>query len=165
MVISNQYGDLLLNTCNKSEDAVGYATLYGDMCGGFAPLRDVYKTDAYALAKWRNATYPKWIKGKAAPVVPERVITKAPTAELRPNQKDTDSLPEYDVLDGILTRLIENEQSVDDVVDAGFDKDVVQKVYRLLHTSEYKRRQGPFGPKVSRRSFDFDWDYPVTKKV
>ncbi len=165
MALSNKFGDLLLNTCNKSEDAVGYATLYGDSCGGYAPLKDLYKTDAYALAKWRNANRPRWIQNDISRIMPDRIITKAPTAELRPNQKDEDSLPPYSELDAVLKMLIEQESCVEEVIDAGHDPDTVHKVYKLLHQSEYKRGQGPVGTKLSRRSFDGDWNYPITKKV
>lgn len=165
MAVSNQYGDLLLNTCNKSEDAVGYSTLYGDTCGGFAPLRDLYKTDAYKLARWRNENRPVWVKNAVKRIMPENMFTKAPTAELRPDQKDTDSLPEYEVLDGILKMLVDNDAGIDEVVAAGFDRKTVQRVYSLLHASEYKRAQGAPGIKLSRRSFDTDWHYPITKKV
>lgn len=165
MTISNHYGDLLLNTCNKSEDAVGYATLYGDTCGGFAPLRDLYKSDAYKLAKWRCENHPAWIQNDIKKIIPDNIFTKAPTAELRPNQKDSDSLPEYDVLDAILKMFIEGDAGQDEAIAAGFDENTVRKVFRLLHLSEYKRRQGANGIKISRRSFDTDWNYPITKKV
>lgn len=165
MALSNKFGELLLNTCNKSEDAVGYATLYGDSCGGYAPLKDLYKTDAYALAKWRNENRPRWIQNDIGRIMPERVITKAPTAELRPNQKDEDTLPPYPELDAILKLLIEQDAGVDEAVEAGHDPETVRKVYTLLHQSEYKRIQGAIGIKLSRRSFDGDWNYPITKKV
>ncbi len=165
MALSNKFGDLLLSTGNKSETAVGYSTLYGDMCGGYAPINDIYKTDAYALARWRNAHHPRWIKNDVHKIMPDRLVTKAPTAELRPNQKDEDSLPPYKTLDAILKRLIENDEGIDETVAAGFDESVVRKVYTLLHRSEFKRTQGAPGVKLSRRSFDGDWHYPITKKV
>ncbi len=165
MALSNKFGDLLLSTGNKSETAVGYSTLYGDMCGGYAPINDLYKTDAYALARWRNANHPAWIKNDIRRIMPDRLITKAPTAELRPNQKDEDSLPPYETLDAILKMLIENDAGVDETVAAGYDEAVVKKVYALLHRSEFKRSQGALGVKLSPRSFDGDWHYPITKKV
>lgn len=165
MALSNKSGDLLLTTGNKSEASVGYATLYGDMCGGYAPINDLYKTDAYAVARWRNENHPSWIKNDIKTIMPDRLITKAPTAELRPNQKDEDSLPAYPVLDAILKMLVENDAGVGDVVAAGYDEAVVKKVYTLLHRSEFKRKQATPGIKLSRRSFNGDWSYPVTKKV
>lgn len=165
MALSNKFGGLLLATCNKSEEAVGYATLYGDMCGGFAPIKDLYKTDAYALARWRNKNHPKWIKNDIKEIMPDRLITKAPTAELRPGQKDEDSLPPYEKLDAILKMMIESDAGVDDIVAAGHEEETVRKVYELVHRSEFKRKQGAEGIKLSRRSFDEDWHYPVTKKV
>lgn len=165
MALSNKFGGLLLSTSNKSEEAVGYATLYGDTCGGFAPMKDVYKTDAYELVRWRNKNHPRWIQNDIKEVMPDRLITKIPTAELRPNQKDEDSLPPYPELDAILKMLIENDAGKKEIIDAGFDEDVVERVYNLVHRSEFKRRQGPIGIKLSRRSFDGDWNYPITKKV
>ena len=165
MALSNKFGDLLLCTGNKSETAVGYATLYGDMCGGFAPINDLYKTDAYALAQWRNENHPVWIKNEIKQIMPQRLITKAPSAELRPGQKDEDSLPPYETLDAILKMLVENDAGIDEVVAAGYDESVVKQVYALLHRSEFKRIQGAPGVKLSRRSFDGDWHYPITKKV
>ncbi len=165
MSLSNKFGDLLLNTCNKSEDATGYATLYGDSCGGFAPLKDLYKTDAYALARWRNANRPRWIQNEITTIMPEELLTKAPTAELRPDQKDEDSLPPYPELDAILKMMIEQDAGVDEIAAAGYPVETVQKVFELLHGSEYKRLQGAPGVKLSRRSFDEDWNYPITKKV
>ena len=165
MALSNKFGDLLLATCNKSEEAVGYSTLYGDMCGGLAPIKDLYKTDAYALARWRNQNHPRWIENDIKRVMPDNLITKAPTAELRPNQKDEDSLPPYPTLDAILKMMIENDAGVDEVISAGYDEATVRKVWQLLHRAEFKRKQGAQGIKLSRRSFDEDWDYPITKKV
>ena len=165
MALSNKFGDLLLSTGNKSEASVGYATLYGDMCGGYAPINDLYKTDAYAIARWRNENHPAWIKNDIRTVMPDNLITKAPTAELRPNQKDEDSLPAYPVLDAILKMLVENDAGVEEVIAAGYDEAAVKKVYTLLHHAEFKRKQATPGIKLSRRSFNGDWSYPVTKKV
>ncbi|MBR1945272.1 MAG: NAD+ synthase [Alphaproteobacteria bacterium] len=165
MALSNKFGDLLLSTGNKSEASVGYATLYGDMCGGYAPINDLYKTDAYALAHWRNSNHPTWIKNDIRRIMPDRLITKAPTAELRPDQKDEDSLPAYETLDAILKMLVENDAGVEEIVAAGYEEAVVKKVYTLLHRSEFKRKQATPGIKLSRRSFNGEWSYPITKKV
>ena len=157
MALSNKFGGLLLTTGNKSEYAVGYATIYGDMCGGYAPIKDLYKTEVFALARWRNA-----IAG--APVVPVGVIERPPSAELRENQKDQDSLPPYDVLDAILLRFVDQEQSRDEIVAAGFEAATVDKVLRLVRISEWKRHQAAPGPKVSRRAFGRERRYPITNK-
>ena len=162
MACSNKFGELLVTTGNKSEMSVGYATLYGDMCGGYSVLKDVYKTEVYALARWRNQHAPKGAMGPAGRVVPESSMTKAPTAELRPNQTDQDSLPPYEELDAILHGLIEEECSVDDIVSRGFARDTVVRVQRLLYSAEYKRRQAPPGVKITRRSFGRDRRYPLT---
>jgi NAD+ synthase len=162
MALSNKFGELLVTTGNKSEMSVGYATLYGDMCGGYSVLKDVYKTEVYALARWRNAHVPEGGLGPAGRVIPESSITKAPTAELRPNQTDQDSLPPYEMLDAILHRLIEEEQAVDQIVSAGFPRDTVVRVQRLLFTAEYKRRQAPPGVKITRKGFGRDRRYPLT---
>ncbi|MDO5679279.1 MAG: NAD+ synthase [Pelistega sp.] len=153
MAISNKFGSLVLTTGNKSELAMGYCTLYGDMVGGFAMLKDIPKTLVYRLSRWRNSV---------SPLIPERIITRAPSAELRDNQTDQDSLPEYDVLDAILERMMELNQSSQEIIEAGFPKDDVEKVSRLLRISEYKRRQGALGPKITRRAFARDWRIPVT---
>ncbi|WP_313320262.1 NAD+ synthase [Stenotrophomonas sp.] len=155
MALSNKFGGLLLTTGNKSEYAVGYATIYGDMCGGYAPLKDLYKTEVYGLSKWRNTV-------GGAPVIPPAVIARAPSAELRDNQTDQDSLPAYDVLDGILYRYIDQEQSRDDVIAAGYAPDVVDRVLKLVRISEWKRHQAAPGPKVSRRAFGRERRYPIT---
>ncbi len=155
MALSNKFGGLVLTTGNKSEYAVGYATIYGDMCGGYAPIKDLYKTEVFALAHWRNA-----IAG--APVIPAAVIARPPSAELRENQTDQDSLPPYDVLDAILLRHVDQEQSRDDIVRAGFDAAVVDRVLRLVRISEWKRHQAAPGPKVSRRAFGRERRYPIT---
>ena len=162
MAISNKFGDMLLTTGNKSEMSVGYATLYGDMCGGYSVLKDVYKTTVFALARWRNAHRPQGALGPDGPVMPERVITKPPTAELKPNQTDQDTLPPYDVLDAILAGLVEGEQSVDAMVAAGHDRATVLRVWRMLDRAEYKRRQAPPGVKITPRAFGRDRRYPIT---
>jgi len=164
MALSNKFGHMLLTTGNKSEMSVGYATLYGDMCGGFSVLKDIYKTDVYRLSRWRNANRPKAAKRPAGDVIPERTLTRPPTAELRPNQTDQDSLPPYDQLDAILTGLIEEERSVDDIAATVAPRDVVARVQQMLYTAEYKRRQAPPGVKVSRRSFGRDRRYPITNR-
>lgn len=164
MGLSNKFGDMLLTTGNKSEMSVGYATLYGDMCGGFSVLKDIYKTEVYRLARWRNANKPRLAEGPAGEIIPERTITRPPTAELRPNQTDQDSLPPYDQLDAILTALVEEERSVDAIAAAVAPRDVVTRVQQMLYTAEYKRRQAPPGVKVSRRSFGRDRRYPITNR-
>jgi len=155
MAISNKTGRMLLTTGNKSEMAVGYATLYGDMAGGFAPIKDCSKSLVYRLAKYRNS-----ISG----VIPERVITRPPSAELRPNQKDSDSLPDYSVLDPILAAFIEEDLSVNEIVGRGFDRDTVIRVLEMVKRNEYKRRQAPPGIRISSRAFGRDWRYPITSK-
>jgi NAD+ synthase len=162
MAMSNKFGELLVTTGNKSEMSVGYATLYGDMCGGYSVLKDVYKTEVYALSQWRNANRPDGALGPAGRVIPESSITKAPTAELRPNQTDQDSLPPYDELDAILQGLIEEELSVPEIVARGFSHATVTRVQRMLYSAEYKRRQAPPGVKITRRSFGRDRRYPIT---
>jgi NAD+ synthase len=142
--------------------SVGYATLYGDMCGGYSVLKDVYKTEVYALSRWRNEHHPDGALGPQGRVIPESSITKAPTAELRPNQTDQDSLPPYDVLDAVLQGLVEDEMSVPEIVSRGFPRDVVTRVQRLLYSAEYKRRQAPPGVKITRRGFGRDRRYPIT---
>ena len=155
MALSNKFGGLLLTTGNKSEYAVGYATIYGDMCGGYAPLKDLYKTEVFGLAKWRNTV-------GGAPVIPPAVISRPPSAELRANQLDQDSLPPYDVLDGILYRYVDQEQSREEIVAAGYAAEVVDRVLRLVRTSEWKRQQAAPGPKVSRRAFGRERRYPIS---
>ena len=162
MAISNKLGHMLLTTGNKSEMSVGYATLYGDMCGGYSVLKDVYKTTVFALSRWRNANAPPGALGPAGPVMPERVITKPPSAELKDNQTDQDTLPPYEVLDAILEGLIEGEAAVDDLVEAGHDRETVLRVWRMLDRAEYKRRQAPPGVKITRRAFGRDRRYPIT---
>ena len=158
MALSNKTGAMVLTTGNKSEMAVGYATLYGDMCGGYSALKDVYKTEVYALARWRNANDP--FAGGESPI-PERILTKSPSAELRPDQTDQDSLPPYDVLDGILKGLVEEEATLDEIVARGFAPHAVEQVQRLLYGSEYKRRQAPPGVKISGKAFGRDRRYPI----
>jgi len=162
MAISNKFGPMVLTTGNKSEMSVGYATLYGDMNGGYNVLKDLYKTQVFALSRWRNQTQPRGALGPAGRVMPERVIEKPPSAELRANQKDEDSLPPYKILDAILADLVEGELSVDEIVAKGFDRTVVKRVEQLLYTSEYKRRQAPPGVKLSARNFGRDRRYPIT---
>ena len=162
MAISNKLGDMLLTTGNKSEMSVGYATLYGDMCGGYSVLKDVYKTAVFALSHWRNTHRPPGALGPDGPVMPERVITKPPSAELKHDQTDQDSLPPYDVLDAILEGLVEGERGVDALVEQGFERDTVLRVWRMLDRAEYKRRQAPPGVKISSRAFGRDRRYPIT---
>jgi len=162
MAISNKFGSMLLTTGNKSEMSVGYATLYGDMCGGYSVLKDLYKTDVFALSAWRNENHPVGALGPKGQVIPENIITKPPTAELRPDQKDQDSLPPYEVLDDILECLIEREMTVDNIVARGHDRDVVARIEHLLYIAEYKRRQAPPGVKLTRRNFGRDRRYPIT---
>jgi NAD+ synthase len=164
MALSNKFGSMLLTTGNKSEMSVGYATLYGDMCGGFSVLKDIYKTEVYRLSHWRNANRPPAAKGPASGAIPERTLTRPPTAELRPNQTDQDSLPPYDQLDAILTGLIEEEKSVDEIASNVAPRAIVSRVQQMLYTAEYKRRQAPPGVKVSRRSFGRDRRYPITNR-
>ena len=161
MALSNKFGPIVLTTGNKSEYTTGYCTLYGDMAGGFAVIKDVVKTMVFQLARWRNAHDPY---GTGANPIPERIITRPPSAELRPDQKDQDSLPPYEVLDAILERYMEDDQSADEIVAAGYERADVDKVTRLLRINEYKRRQAAVGPRVTHRSFGKDWRYPITSK-
>ncbi|HET9628098.1 MAG TPA: NAD+ synthase [Novosphingobium sp.] len=162
MGLSNKFGPMLLTTGNKSEMSVGYATIYGDMAGGYNPLKDAYKMTVFAISRWRNAHKPKIGLGPEGRVIPENIITKPPSAELRPDQKDSDSLPPYDVLDAILLGLVEHEKSVAQLVSEGFDRDTVVRIERLLHLAEYKRRQAPPGVKLGSRNFGRDRRYPIT---
>jgi NAD+ synthase len=162
MAISNKYGPMVLATGNKSEYAVGYATLYGDMCGGFAVIKDLWKTHVFALCKWRNLNKPEDFLGPDGIVIPERIITKPPSAELRDDQKDTDSLPEYDILDAILQKLVEDDFSVNQIISEGFNAEEVKRVSMLLSRSEYKRFQSAPGPKVTEKAFGRDRRYPLT---
>jgi len=162
MAISNKFGPMVLTTGNKSEMSVGYATLYGDMCGGYNVLKDVYKMEVFRLAQWRNQFSPRGCMGPATRVIPERIITKPPSAELRDNQKDEDSLPPYEILDGILECLVENEMTFEATCAKGFHPATVKRIEQLLYTSEYKRRQAPPGVKISSRNFGRDRRYPIT---
>ena len=162
MAISNKFGPMLLTTGNKSEMSVGYATIYGDMAGGYNPLKDAYKLTVFAISRWRNGGKPDLGRGRDGPVIPQSIIDKPPSAELRPDQKDSDSLPPYEVLDPILMGLVEHDKSVDQVVADGFDRDVVVRIERLLHLAEYKRRQAPPGVKLGSRNFGRDRRYPIT---
>ena len=162
MGLSNKFGPMLLTTGNKSEMSVGYATIYGDMAGGYNPLKDAYKMTVFAISRWRNAHKPKIALGPDGPVIPENIITKPPSAELRPDQKDSDSLPPYEVLDAILLGLVEHEKSVAQLVSEGFDHATVVRIERLLHLAEYKRRQAPPGVKLGSRNFGRDRRYPIT---
>jgi len=162
MALSNKFGNMVLSTGNKSEMSVGYATLYGDMCGGYSVLKDIYKTTVFALSKWRNRHVPIDAFGPSGPVMGERVISKPPSAELKPDQKDSDSLPPYDQLDDILHGLTEAELSAEEIAERGHDPLVVERVWRMLDRAEYKRRQAPPGVKISSRAFGRDRRYPIT---
>ena len=164
MAISNKFGGMVMTTGNKSEMSVGYATLYGDMNGGFNPIKDLYKLEVYRLARWRNAHVPKGGKGPGGVVIPENILTRAPTAELRENQTDQDSLPPYEVLDDILACLVEREMPLAEIVARGHAPEIVKKVERLLYLAEYKRRQAAPGVKISARNFGRDRRYPITNK-
>ena len=164
MALSNKFGPMLLTTGNKSEMSVGYATIYGDMAGGYNPLKDAYKMTVFAISEWRNRHKPKIGLGPEGPVIPENILVKPPSAELRPDQKDEDSLPPYPVLDAILLGLVEQEKSVEQVVAEGHDPDTVVRIERLLHLAEYKRRQAPPGVKLGARNFGRDRRYPITHR-
>jgi NAD+ synthase (glutamine-hydrolysing) len=161
MALSNKTGAIVLTTGNKSEMATGYCTLYGDMAGGFAVIKDVVKTMVFRLAHWRNAHDPY---GTCVQPIPERIITRPPSAELRPDQKDQDSLPPYEVLDAILERYMEADQSIEEIVSAGYQRSDVERVTQLIKINEYKRRQAPVGIRVTHRSFGKDWRYPITSR-
>ncbi len=162
MAFSNKFGHMALTTGNKSEMSVGYATLYGDMCGGYSVLKDVYKTTVYELSSWRNANLPDAVLGPGQRVIPENIITKAPSAELKPDQTDQDTLPPYDKLDDILECLVEHEMATADIVARGHEAETVARITRMLYIAEYKRRQAPPGVKITRRSFGRDRRYPIT---
>ena len=164
MALSNKTGSIVLTTGNKSEMATGYCTLYGDMAGGFAVIKDVAKTLVYRLCDWRNRQPTLRADGTVGPVIPERILTRAPSAELRPNQTDQDSLPPYEVLDAILALFMEEDRGVDEIVGAGFDRATVERVTRLIRLNEYKRRQAPVGIRITHRAFGRDWRYPITSK-
>jgi NAD+ synthase len=162
MALSNKFGHMVLTTGNKSEMSVGYATLYGDMCGGYNVLKDIYKTEVFRLSHWRNENSPAGALGPQGRVIPERIIEKPPTAELRANQTDQDSLPPYDILDGILECLVEKEMSFEETLARGYEAATIKRIEHLLYISEYKRRQAPPGVKISSRNFGRDRRYPIT---
>ena len=164
MAVSNKFGSMVVTTGNKSEMSVGYATLYGDMNGGYNPIKDLYKTEVYRISAWRNQNVLEGALGPAGVVIAENILTKAPTAELRDNQTDQDSLPEYDVLDDILNCLVEDEMPLTDIVARGHDVETVKRVARLLNIAEYKRRQAAPGVKISSRNFGRDRRYPITNR-
>ena len=164
MAIANKFGGMLLTTGNKSEVAVGYCTIYGDMAGGYNPLKDMYKTRVFAACRWRNANHRAWMKGPAGVVIPPVIIDKPPSAELRDNQRDQDSLPPYEVLDAILERLVEGDQSVAEIVAAGFDRATVKRIEHLLCISEWKRFQSAPGPRLTTRAFWLDRRYPIVNR-
>jgi NAD+ synthase len=164
MAISNKFGSMVVTTGNKSEMSVGYATLYGDMNGGFNPIKDLYKMQVYALARWRNDNVPPGALGPSGEVIPKNIIDKAPSAELRPDQTDQDSLPPYPALDDILECLVEGEMAVDDIVARGHDRETVHRIEHLLYIAEYKRRQAAPGVKITRKNFGRDRRYPITNR-
>jgi NAD+ synthase len=164
MAISNKFGHMVLTTGNKSEISVGYATLYGDMAGGYNVLKDIYKSRVFELSEWRNKNHPENGLGPKGKLIPENTITRAPTAELRPNQKDEDSLPKYEILDKILQLMVESGMSAEDIADKGYDMFLVLEVEKMLYRAEYKRRQSAPGVKLSSKPFQRDWRYPITNK-
>jgi NAD+ synthase len=164
MALSNKFGHMVVTTGNKSEMAVGYATLYGDMCGGYNALKDFWKTEVFELARWRSMNVPKGALGPGGEVIPMRIITKPPSAELREDQTDQDSLPPYDVLDDILRGLVEGEEDVDEILARGHDPATVRRIEHLLYIAEYKRRQAPPGVKIGGKNFGRDRRYPITNR-
>ena len=164
MAMSNKFGEMVLTTGNKSEVAVGYATIYGDMAGGYNPIKDLYKMRVFETCRWRNANHRDWMMGPAGEVIPDRIITKPPSAELRDDQKDSDSLPDYPVLDAILEMLVDDDASVADCLAAGFDRDVVKKVEHLIYISEYKRFQSAPGARLTKGAFWLDRRYPIVNR-
>ncbi|KEJ89102.1 NAD+ synthase [Sulfitobacter donghicola] len=164
MALSNKFGEMLLTTGNKSEVAVGYATIYGDMSGGYNPIKDLYKMRVFETCRWRNAHHAEWMMGPAGRVIPENIITKAPSAELRDDQKDSDSLPDYPELDAMLEILVDHDGSIADCVAAGFDRDVAKKVEHLIYISEYKRFQSAPGPRLTKGAFWLDRRYPIANR-
>ncbi|WP_439142255.1 NAD+ synthase [Planktotalea sp.] len=164
MAMSNKFGSMLLTTGNKSEVAVGYATIYGDMSGGYNPIKDMYKVRVFEVCRWRNQNHFEWMMGPEGEVIPPSIIDKPPSAELRPDQKDSDSLPDYPILDGILEMLVDDDASVADCVAAGYERDVVKKIEHLLYISEYKRFQSAPGTRLSRRAFWLDRRYPIANR-
>ena len=164
MAMSNKFGEMLLTTGNKSEVAVGYATIYGDMSGGYNPLKDLYKTRVFEISKWRNLNHRSWMRGPNTELINSSVLSKAPSAELRDNQKDEDSLPDYDILDSILKGFIDDDKSVAEIVNMGFDRQIVKEIEHLIYISEYKRYQSAPGTKLSRRAFWLDRRYPIVNQ-
>ena len=164
MAMSNKFGEMLLTTGNKSEVAVGYATIYGDMSGGYNPLKDLYKTRVFEISKWRNLNHRSWMRGPNTELINNSVLSKAPSAELRDNQKDEDSLPDYDILDSILKGFIDDDKSVAEIVNMGFDRKIVKEIEHLIYISEYKRYQSAPGTKLSRRAFWLDRRYPIVNQ-
>ena len=164
MAMSNKFGEMVLTTGNKSEVAVGYATIYGDMAGGYNPIKDLYKMRVFEMCRWRNNNHCDWMMGPAGEVIPDRIITKPPSAELRDDQKDSDSLPDYPVLDAILEMLVDDDASVADCVAAGFDRDVVKKIEHLIYISEYKRFQSAPGVRLTKSAFWLDRRYPIVNR-
>ncbi|MCX7567821.1 NAD+ synthase [Sulfitobacter sp. F26169L] len=164
MAMSNKFGEMLLTTGNKSEVAVGYSTIYGDMAGGYNPIKDLYKMRVFETCRWRNANHADWMMGPKGPLIPENIITKAPSAELRDDQKDSDSLPDYPELDAILEILVDNDGSIADCVAAGFDRDVAKKIEHLIYISEYKRFQSAPGPRLTKSAFWLDRRYPIVNR-
>jgi NAD+ synthase len=164
MALSNKFGEMLLTTGNKSEVAVGYATIYGDMAGGYNPIKDMYKTRVFETCRWRNANRRDWMMGPTGEVIPDRIITKPPSAELRDDQKDSDSLPDYPELDALLELLVDKDAAIADCVAAGFDADTARKVEHLIYISEYKRFQSAPGPRLTQRAFWLDRRYPIANR-
>ena len=164
MGLSNKFNEMLLTTGNKSEVSVGYSTIYGDMAGGFNPIKDLYKVRVFETSRWRNNNYFSWMKGSRGEVIPNEIIQKPPTAELRNDQKDSDSLPDYEILDGILEMLMDNDASVADCVVAGYELSDVKHVEKLLYLSEYKRFQSAPGTRLSLKAFWLDRRYPIANK-
>jgi len=164
MALSNKFGEMLLTTGNKSEVAVGYATIYGDMAGGYNPIKDLYKTRVFETCRWRNATHRPWMRAPAGEVIPEHIITKPPSAELRADQKDSDSLPDYPELDALLEILVDQDGAISDCVAAGFDAETARKVERLIYLSEYKRFQSAPGTRLTPRAFWLDRRYPIINR-
>lgn len=164
MALSNKFGGMLLTTGNKSEVAVGYATIYGDMSGGYNPIKDLYKMRVFETCRWRNENHAEWMMGPVGRVIPENIITKAPSAELRDDQKDSDSLPDYPELDAMLEILVDDDGSISDCVAAGFDRDVAKKVEHLIYISEYKRFQSAPGPRLTKGAFWLDRRYPIANR-
>ena len=164
MAMSNKFGEMLLTTGNKSEVAVGYATIYGDMAGGYNPIKDLYKTRVFETCRWRNASHRAWMMGPSGPVIPTNIIDKPPSAELRPDQKDSDSLPDYPELDAILEILVDRDGSIADCVAAGYDRDVARKIEKLVYISEYKRFQSAPGARLTKGAFWLDRRYPIVNR-